>query len=53
MTLIDAFLVAFTSIFSEAFSAVQNIKSNIKHSFSRDSKIPIVRMFHEALKHEK
>ncbi len=50
MSLIDAFLVAITSLFSEVFSALRNIKSSISYSFGRNSKIPIIRIFHEALK---
>ncbi|MGK0363229.1 MAG: hypothetical protein ACI85O_000273 [Saprospiraceae bacterium] len=52
MSLIHSFFVALTSLFTEIFTALQNTKSNFSYSFSRNSKIPIIRMFHEALKAE-
>jgi len=50
MSFIEAFLVTLTSFFTEAFKVLRNIKSNFNHLFSRDSNVPIIRMFHEALK---
>ena len=50
MTLINAFLVALASLFSEIFARLQNLRFKFLRSFSKNSSIPIVRMFHEALK---
>ena len=50
LSFIESLLIALTSFFTESFTAIRNIKSSLIHAISRHSNVPIIRMFHEALK---
>lgn len=50
MSFVESFVVTSTSLFTESFNALSNVKSNFGHAFGRHSKIPIVRVFHESRK---
>jgi len=52
MTFIKSFFVALFTLFLEIFAGLRKIGFNFNHVFSKNSKIPIIRMFHEALKSE-
>jgi len=52
MSFIESFLVTLTSLFTESFGAMRNLLSKFGHVFGKNSKIPIIRMFHEASKSE-
>ena len=53
ISFLESFLISITSFFTEISNTLKNGKTNLEYSFSKHSRIPIVRIFHEALKPQK